>query len=406
MAEPFVPFEELQPGTHALTDASSLGALSRSLDAKLNPSMAKHLLSHLDSYDLVPSLNLLERWIVCDHLVADLIALDSLSRSRSAVRSFRRPSRSAQPWRSTSDTREKVLAAHLKRQLLNPAADSELEREPDLAVVKRIARQLSISFTLIPSEVFDRCMTILRRTSHAIQTAQPDVPWNAFGFGVEKVYGERLDDFYDNASFLRHSHLGVERTLVYYETAAAVGVPLVLHPERYNEALAINRACCDAYDSVREVLQKTFDEPVRRQLESLGLSHDIVVPPLVYRLVELAGKENISILDAARRVKESANATAFREWLATIQLSLSQGTMGGKVEALRMLKELERVASIWAEELDVKSGVTYKRRELRLSWIPRIGGLLDLMDKKTVRDPILNRKGYLMFISWWFDHGV
>ncbi len=392
MTEPFVPFGELQPGTHALTDASSLSTLARpTLAAALSPSIAREILSDLDSYALAPSLNLLERWIVCDHLVADLIALDSLSASRSAIRSLRHS-------QSTD-----ALGAHLKRQLLTPAADAESDDGHDLDV-KSIARKLSISFTLIPSEVFDSCMTILGRTSHAIKSARPDIPWNTFGFGVEKSYGELLVDFYGQAGFLRQSNLGVERTLVYYETAAAAGIPLILHPARYNEALAINHGCCDAYDAVKEVMLKTFEEPIRRQLESLGLSHDIVVPPLVSRLVELAGKDYTSILDAARRVRESANAAEFRKWLATIQLSLAQGTTAGKLEALRMLKELERVASGWVEELDVKSGVTYRRRELRLSWVPRIGALLDLMDKPTVRDPILNRKGYLTFISWWFDH--
>ncbi len=405
MAELFVPFGELQPGTHALTDASSLSALDRrTLAAQLSPAIAQDILSNLDSYSLAPALNLLERWIVCDHLVADLVALDSLSGSPSAVRSFRHPQSGL--GRTSPGPREEALAAYIKDQLLRPAADSQSEKEGDIAVVKSIAHELSISFTLIPSEVFDRCMTILGRTSRAIQTAQPEVPWSSFGFGVEKSYGEHLADYYGQASVLRHSHLGVERTLVYCEAAAAAGIPLVLHPGRYKEALAINRACCDAYDSVKEVLQKTFGEPIRRQLESLGLSYDIVVPPLVSRLVEIAGNEKISILDAARRVKESANAVAFRQWLANIQLSLAQGTTGGKVEALRMLKEIERVASLWAQELDVRSGVTYKRRELRLSWIPRIGGLLELMGKITVRDPILNRKGYLMFISWWFDHEV
>lgn len=155
---------------------------------------------------------------------------------------------------------------------------------------------------------------------------------------------------------------------------------------------------------MKKVLRQAIEEPVRRQLESLGQSYDVAVPPLVSRLVQLAGEERISILEAAMKVKQSANAAAFRRWLSTIQANLAAGDPGGAIEALRLLKELERIAARWTDELDVKLGVTYKRRELRLSWVPRIGALLDLMDKPTVRDPILNRKSYLTFISWWFDH--
>ena len=101
-------------------------------------------------------------------------------------------------------------------------------------------------------------------------------------------------------------------------------------------------------------------------------------------------------------MKDAKNARAFRKWLADIQVHLAEGTTGGKIEALRILDELKRVASLWTTHLDPTVGVTHKRRELRLSWVPRIGGLLDLLDKPTIRDPILNRKGYLTFVSSWY----
>lgn len=170
---------------------------------------------------------------------------------------------------------------------------------------------------------------------------------------------------------------------------------------RFATAKAIDAACCDAYGAVKEVLRTTFEDPIRRQLDSLGQTYSVTVPPLVSKLVEVAGRGGLSIIEAATQMKDAKNARAFRKWLADIQLHLGQGTTGGKTEALRMLDELKRVASLWTTHLDPKVGVTHKRRELQFSWVPRIGGLLDLLDKPTIRDPILNRKGYLTFVSSW-----
>lgn len=399
MTPSFVPFLDLQPGVHALTDASSVSALENNagtLSSKLNPPLARALLNDLDGYGLEPALNLLERWIVVDRLVVDLIAVDSLNVSKGAVRTFRHePSELTLLTVSGSELerqREEAFLEHVRRVW-----------NADLSKLMSVASGISLSFTLIPPAVFKRCVELLDRTSIAIKAAHPEVPWSEYGFGVEKGYGEFLTEFYDGAASLARSNLGVERTLFYYETAAAAGVPLVLHSARYEEAEAIAVACCDAYKSVKEVLRTAFEDPLRSQLDSLGQTHSVALPPLVSKLVEVAGREGISIIEAAVQMKDSKDAREFRRWLAEIQMHLAQGTTGGKVEALRMLGELRRVASSWITYLDTTVGVTHKRRELQLSWVPRIGGLLGLLEKPTIKDPILNRKGYLTFVSSWFN---
>jgi hypothetical protein len=400
MALSFIPFHDLQPSVHALTDASSVKELkehANTLTTKLNPSMAQIILNDIDGFGLEPSMSLLERWIVVDSLVVDVIAVDSLNVSTGAVRSFRyEPSQLDRRTLTGSDLarrREQAFLDHMKRRLMND----------DLASLRSVTAELPLSFTLIPPDVYKRCRDILFRTSHAVKTAHPKVKWASFGFGPEKEYGEILEKFYGEAGGLARSNFGVERTLVYYEIAATAGVPLVLHPSRFEEVGYIDKACCDAYEAVKEVLRTTFEDPIWSQLDSLGQTHTVPVPPLVSKVVEMAGREGLSIVEAATQMKDSRDARAFRKWLADIQMHLAQGTMRSKVEALRMLDELRRVASLWTTYLDTTVGVTHRRRELRLSWVPRIGGLLDLIDKPTLRDPILNRKGYLTFVSSWFN---
>jgi hypothetical protein len=332
----FVAFHDLKPGTHAITDGGSVSELSNNasmLSQKLNPSMARTILNDLDGFGLEPSLGLLERWIIVDYLVADVIAVDSLTHSEGAVRSFRYEP-SAFEHRTfnrpeLSRNREEAFLDHVKRVW-----------NDNLAPLMSVAAEVSLSFTLIPPAIFERCADTVGRTSQAIKAAHPSVPWNSFGFGLEKEYGEFLVDFYGEASFLARSNFGVERTLFYYEIAAAAGVPLVLHPDRYDEAWAIDAACCDAYGSVKEVLRTAFEDPIRNQLDSLGQTHAVAVPALVSKLIQIAGKEGLSIIEAAAQMKDSKNARAFRKWLAEIQMHLAQGTTGGKVEVLRMLARI------------------------------------------------------------------
>jgi hypothetical protein len=405
MTPSIIPFHDLRPGVHALTDASSISEIERTastLTTRLDPASARTVLNDVDGFALGPSLSLLERWIVVDHVVADLIAVDSLDTSSdSLVRSFRyEPSEYDLLYGGAQlpSHREEAFLSHV-RTGISAKGRSGQDNWPLLG---NMAERLSLSLTLIPAEVFKKCSDVLGRTSQAIQTAHPDVSWRSFGFGLEKRYGEVLVEFYGKASFLARSNVGVERTLVYYETAAAAGVPLILHPHRYEEAKAIDLACCDAYASVRELLRTAFEDPIRSQLESLGQTHTVTVPPLVTQLIQIAGTQQVSIVDAAIEIKDSKNARSFRKWLSDLQQCLAARTIGGGVEALRILDELRRVASLWVAHLDVTVGVTHKKREFRLSWIPRVGALLDLLDKPTLRDPILNQKGYLNFLSSWY----
>jgi hypothetical protein len=401
MIPSFIQFHDLKPGDHALTDASSLLELKEHahiLTDKLNPAMVGSILSDVEGFGLGPSLNLLERWVVVEHLAADLVAVDSVNLGRSAVKSFR-----YEPSEVDRITLNNEQLAALRDQAFRDYFTARLSSD-ELADFASATAELSIAITVIPPAVFAKCVDLLMRTTKAIKAACPTVGWGNFGFGVDKTYGELLADFYDDGWSLARSHLGVERTLVYYEIAAAAGVPLILHPSRYDAAQAIEVACSNAYTAVKEIVRSTFQQSIQKQLESLGQTHTVGLPPLASKIVETAGKEGISIIQAATRIKRSKNAQAFRKWLAEIQMNLAEGSMQSKLEALRMLEELKRVASLWSTNLDTKEGVSHKRRELRLSWVPRIGCLLDLLDKPTLRDPILNRKGYLTFVSSWFDN--
>jgi hypothetical protein len=397
----FVEYSSLASGRYGLMDASSISALERhggTLTSKLNPESAREILSNPEEFGLSAPLLILERWIVLDHVCVDLVALDSLQDGR-AAKSFNWTP--PEPLRLDREAdlpviRKEIFLSHLRKELLEAPHNSQQRQ------LNSLSDELSISATFVPTDTVEMCLKSVSRTAQAIKEAHPEIAWGTFAFGVEKRYGEVLSQIYGRAGHLARSHLGVERTLFYYEAAGMIGAPVLLHPDRSYEAQAINGACQDAFDAVKKVVSRSFEEPVRSQLYTLGFSHDLPLPPLAFRLVRLAGERSLSIVEAAKTIKESSEARAFRRWLSEVQECLKEGTMDAKLRVLRLFQELERVASSWTDELDVTHGISYRKRRIELSKVPRIGAILMLLDGVSIRDPILNQKGYLTFVSSWY----
>jgi len=113
------------------------------LTAKLTPSIARTILNDLYAFGLEPSLSLLERWIVVDNIVADLIAVDSINDSTGGVRTFRyEPSELDRITLSNpelSRVQEEAFVDHIKRRVL----DDDLA----LAPFRDVTSALSLSFT-------------------------------------------------------------------------------------------------------------------------------------------------------------------------------------------------------------------------------------------------------------------
>src|SRR5260370_10591478 len=342
MVLPFIDFDKLASGRHGLMDASSIAALGKNADMLtqgLSAGAANEILRYPDEFDLRAPLSILERWIVVDNLAVDLVALDSLQGGK-AVGSFR--------WEPDEFLRlelavdlammnRNLFASHIRTELIENSADGPLNQ------AKLVAEKLSISATMIPFETVHKSMDLIGRTSRAIQDANPKITWNNFAFGLEKEYGEVLGRFYGHAAPLARSNLGVERTLFYYETAAAASVPLVLHPNRYEEVQPINHACQDAFGAVKKTICKNFEEQNHSRREIMGISYDVSLPALVIKMIHSAGETNASIVDATKELNDSLAARSFRKWLADIQANLMLGTTEGKLRALESIRVLSRV---------------------------------------------------------------
>lgn len=384
-----LPFSELLPTVHALSDASSLEELKdheSTLVSPLSPQLAQEIAHEADNFDLRPSLNLLERWIVVDQIVVDAIAAGSM-RTRLHSRLWGHA--------ATNDTDS---ASQSHEQRLQRIAESIC-----LSGLGVAAEQLDLALTVIPTDVINGFLPSLFRTAKSIRETHPAYPWDQYGFGIEKQYGESLGDNYFEMGDLARSNLGVERTLFYYETAAAAKIPLVLHPERDDQIENIGKACTDAFKAVTRTTQQSFESGLATQLANLGQPCEAPMPPLARMVISFAGKAGISLLAAAAEIKAAPQAAEFRRWLGEIQTHLVAGTSAEKLAGLKLIDELRRTVESWNAHFDVREGVNHRRRALSLKWVPRIGALLGLLGPAKVKDPILNRKGYLAFVSSWYE---
>jgi hypothetical protein len=174
----------------------------------LNPKLAREILRNFDEFGLGPALSLLERWLVLDKVVVDVVAVASCHPKQDFIGNIlRKQFDAAESVKSHSEIDWGARAAQLLRKALleEPVRGDEWSDD-----VRKVTRQLSLAFTLFSTTTVDSCLRRLGRTSAAIRAAQPGVPWGTFGFGDYKSYGETV---YRNASELARSHLGVERTL-------------------------------------------------------------------------------------------------------------------------------------------------------------------------------------------------
>jgi hypothetical protein len=401
-----VNFKALSSGGYCLIDASSLSALADgigTLRARLNPALAREIVGGDDWAHLREALEIVERWVVSGDMVVDCVAMASLQDHHigrsyfwpddtGAIAMLRRVS-------VLDSSDDETLEARVLSSLTKPV---DALNDKRLAALQQAGGELEIATTFIPAEEAISAAHAAGQTSEALREAHPEVKWGTFGFGHDKRYGEVLQDAYDDVYLLARSHLGIERTLYYYEVASAAHIPLALHPNRRVESDLIGKACIDAYASAKAVLARSFEEPVRKELELLGQQVSARIPGLVTRIVLDAGARGCSLLESARAIRSSEPAKAFRSWLSEIQHGLAGG-LPGQLEALGKLRKLNDVGVSWANELNVGSEVTYRRRRLNLSWLPRVGALLSALDSPSVRDPILWRKGYLMFMASWYE---
>lgn len=121
------------------------------------------------------------------------------------------------------------------------------------------------------------------------------------------------------------------------------------------------------------------------------ISLKLTIPPIAELVMSYSAKKKCPIHEAIIEIRQSKNATKFREWCQIYTEASMKGRPGIKEQA-ELFKDFNNVCEIWKN--DINEEVDYKTRTITLEKIPIIGGTLKSlnMDKLSVRDPVLVSK--------------
>lgn len=261
-----------------------------------------------------------------------------------------------------------------------------------------------IRMTTIPEAVYQATGEVLKAAVRSGSWAQQQAGREPHRISEDERYLDRLQAF-DPTQFA-YSNESAARALLYLELSHRANVPLVLHPRKRAWFKVISQALeQDALALVHKLVDGAAKAMVSDQLTEFLVSSTVMLPPLAEYLLRIAEQRRVSIAAAIEDVRASPEARSFRDWLWQIQKQLIEGDRPNLIAAARMLREVEEVTKEWTKSLDVRCGVKYERRQFSLESIPVIGPVFKLADRRTIaiKDPILNRKRYLVFISDWYS---
>jgi hypothetical protein len=131
------------------------------------------------------------------------------------------------------------------------------------------------------------------------------------------------------------------------------------------------------------------------------ISLKLTIPAVAELVINYATRKKCPIHEAIMEIRQSKNATKFREWCQIYTGASMKGRPGIK-EQTELFKDFRNVCEIWKH--DIKEEVDYKTRTISLEKLPIIGGTLQSlnMDKLNVRDPVLVPKenfSYFLFLN-------
>jgi hypothetical protein len=207
------------------------------------------------------------------------------------------------------------------------------------------------------------------------------------------------------------------RVFFYLELSRLIQKSTILHP-RKDEMIA--QLSDDLKGSVQDMFAKieqkiddiSIKKAIKEILDRWGVAKPISSPPLSAYIYRVAEHEEISLLEAALKIRETKEARSFREWFRRLETNLSDGSPAAQRDAAKTLKELEQLSEKWREDFDPSRETTYTVKSINLGEfkfqtlpvIADIGSLLKTLGigKFEIKDLILNPKPYLVFISEWY----
>lgn len=276
-----------------------------------------------------------------------------------------------------------------------------------------------IRVTSIPVETYNAAFSEICEYGGALLNVEQG-SWlkrSIYNYG-DKRYVDALERDPDLMTWgLSDSTIPGLRIYLYMVLSADRGVPLVLDPRKDAMIKQLQRdtqgSFLDAFSKIMGRLDEQVVSKIQLFCDQWGKSDPIPLPPLSNYLCGISKKNKISLLDAARYLRETQEAKGFRKWLYQYDTYSRSTTLSDRAKAKKCLEELGNLAEQWVVHSDFNIGVKYQMRTLDLGEFANFPDLKAVstmlrafnMDKKIAfRDPILNRQPYKVFLANLFTH--
>lgn len=203
------------------------------------------------------------------------------------------------------------------------------------------------------------------------------------------------DAFYAKFSgYLSVSSNSSPRSVFYLQVSNMLGVPLFLHPCKSKHLREIGQTFYES--SVASYKQLTSE--IRHKL-----SYDetqVVIPPIADEVIRVALQERVSLIDAARAVRDTKPISTLRLCLSELwKMAIDRGKVAQRGKIIQEAENIARsIESTWGLN-DLVS-----RRRIEFAELPVIGPYLKLIGWSPyleVPDVVLYQKPYVALFSRW-----
>ncbi|MCB9960386.1 MAG: hypothetical protein H6843_17455 [Rhodospirillaceae bacterium] len=169
-----------------------------------------------------------------------------------------------------------------------------------------------------------------------------------------------------------------------------------------------------AFRSQHERVYKIIDSSFRKEFAEICRESEVEwcgwvenVPPIMEHVVSVSISRDVSPIEYMMHLRDSRDAVEYRRLLCELRVAASGLGRKNYLEALRIKKDVKRMADDWAKILDVSVGVRWAPRRLLWRVLPVFGKVFEFFGygESEIKSKIVGEGcGYLRFCSLWYDN--
>lgn len=191
----------------------------------------------------------------------------------------------------------------------------------------------------------------------------------------------------------------LERSLHYLRLSKNLGFMLSLHPSR--SAFLMSELNQPLDHPISEIVIRRFEQAMTNAPALSYVGVNLKIPAVSEHVLAFAERNSMSPLRAAREIRDSRHAKAFRARCGEIENEIRHfGHRSAFRDMQKLLIEVDTLSAKWQEDIDVE--VKYRRRTIPVGSLWGIGRVFKAAGLKeiSIKDPVIYKsKPALLFLN-------